>query len=394
MTPSLSVIVASRGRPRSLARCLTALTLQDHPRMEVILVADPAGLAQRPDLPLKRAAFDRPNLPQARNLGLMQAAGAVVAFIDDDAVAEPGWARALAGAFRDRRVIAATGPTHGPDGIGWQARAEWLDADGPRPLGDHGARLWYPADGGTLSTLGTNCAFRRGALLAVGGFDPLFAFHLDESDLNLRLAAAFPHRPTAFVPRAQVTHTAAPGTVRAPGAPGDLAPIGRSEAVFARRHGASAGWQARLLARQRARLLRAMLAGRLDPFHLPRRLASLRAGLAAGMEIAEIPPPGPIFRRGLTEFSYLGPHIGDHRVLSGWIWQRTALRARALRAVTEGDRVSLVLWSPGIAPHREGFADGGWWERRGGLWGRGLADEGVIVPIRPTVRLRRLAPHR
>ena len=92
------------------------------------------------------------------------------------------------------------------------------------------------------------CAWMRGAILwrgnamdirpKAGGFDPAFAFHLDESDLNLRLAALFPRSASALVPLAEVIHGAAPGTVRAPGGlPRDLAPIGRSAAIFARRHG-------------------------------------------------------------------------------------------------------------------------------------------------------------
>lgn len=396
MPVRLSIIVASRGRPQSLARCLTALTLQDHPQIEVILVADPAGLAVRPDLALKRVGFDRPNLAQARNLGLMQAAGEVVGFIDDDAVAEPGWAAALGAALADTRAIAATGATLGPDGIRWQARAEWLDADGPRPLADHRARLWFPQNGGTLSTLGTNCAFRRGALLAVGGFDPAFAFHLDESDLNLRLAARFPQGPTAFVPGARVVHLAAAGTSRKHGAPHDLTMIGRSEAIFARRHGASPGWPARLRSRQRARLLRAMLAGRLDPLHLRRVLASLDKGLAEAPACDKMPPWPDEMQVSPPEFTAilpLGGHGGRHRVLFGWHWQRAELRARAARAVAQGDRVSLMLWSPGALPHREEFTNGGWWERKGGLWGAGRAGDPPIIARPRARRERELADH-
>ena len=74
------------SRPEALARCLAALTLQDHP-LELVLVADPGAVGIRPDLPAKRVAFDRPNISLARNLGLARAAGDVVLFIDDDALA-------------------------------------------------------------------------------------------------------------------------------------------------------------------------------------------------------------------------------------------------------------------------------------------------------------------
>lgn len=391
MSLALSVVVASRGRPHLLARCLAALMLQDHPRLEIVLVSDAEGLAVRPDLPLKRVEFDRPNLAMARNLGIAQAAGRVVAFIDDDAVAEPCWASALAAAFCDPQVIAATGPVLGRDGVHWQARAEWLTADGPQPLVDDSARLWLAEPGATLSTIGTNCAFRRESLVAVGGFDPLFAFHLDESDLNLRLAATFPRRATAFVPRAQVTHAAAAGTTRRGGAPVSLAAVGRSEALFARRHGASPGWQDRLRRRQRARLLRAMLAGRLDPFHLPRVMATLEAGLAEGEALTAIEPVAHDFPGTPTGFSPVVTQVRPHRILAGWHWQARRLRGLAAAAASEGAVVSLILWSPSFLPHRERLVAGGWWERRGGLWGPGRAGESWVVPRRRAARDRDLA---
>lgn len=136
-----SVIVVSRHRPRLLAQCLRALEGQDHP-FELILVADPAALALRPDLPIKRVAFDQANISAARNAGLARAAGDVVLFIDDDALARPGWVAALLAAFADPRVLAATGFTRGPDGLNWQVRAERIDASGRgRPLPPRAALL-------------------------------------------------------------------------------------------------------------------------------------------------------------------------------------------------------------------------------------------------------------
>lgn len=376
--PDVSVVVASRGRPDFLARCLAALRLQTHPRIEVILVADPAGLAVRPDLPIKRIAFDQPNLPMARNLGIKAAVAPVVAFIDDDAIAEPCWAAALAGAFIDPQVIAATGDTLGPDGVRWQARAEWITADGVRPLGDNSRRLWLPEVGGTLSTIGTNAAFRRDVLLEIGGFDPLFAYFRDESDLNLRLAAAFPDRASAYDPRARVIHLAAPGVVRAGGAPSDLHILGRSEAIFARRHGAAPGWQARFRASQRKRLLRAMVAGRLDPLHLRGLLASLDVGLAEGEALSPTDQSFALSSADDRDSAFLpfGTRHRQYLAIAGWHWQRRRLRAQAAEAVAAGKRVSLMLWSPGFLAHCEGFHADGWWERHGGSWGPATPQEG------------------
>lgn len=114
---AVSVVVVSRGRPGDLLCCLGALAQQTHPRFEVVVVADPAGLAAvgRSGLAgrLKTVGFDRPNISEARNLGIAASAGAVVAFIDDDAVAEPGWLKALALPFADPEVAAAGGYVRG-----------------------------------------------------------------------------------------------------------------------------------------------------------------------------------------------------------------------------------------------------------------------------------------
>ena len=67
-----SVIVVSRHRAAALRRCLLALAQQDHPKFEVVVVADPAGVAaaQTLGLRLKILPFDEANISAARNLGL------------------------------------------------------------------------------------------------------------------------------------------------------------------------------------------------------------------------------------------------------------------------------------------------------------------------------------
>ncbi|MTH34542.1 glycosyltransferase [Paracoccus limosus] len=371
-----SVIVVSRHRRDSLERCLRTLEWQDHP-FELILVADPGALDLRPDLPIKRVGFDEANISAARNAGLAQAAGQVVLFIDDDALAEPGWVGALLAPFADPRVIAAAGFTRGPDGLNWQVRAERIDASGrSRPLPPRAALLGPGGQGDPVSTLGTNCAFRRAALLAIGGFDPAFSYHLDESDVNRRLAAAHPQGLTAVVPGAEVIHGLAAGTSRAaPGVPHDLTAIGRSTAIFAARHGGSAAW---LREAQRRRLLRLMVAGRLDPLAVGPVLRTLDRGLAQAP--AQVPCP-PLWPEGAPPPWQELPRRPAHLLfLAGWHWQAGPLRARAARAVAEGRLVTLLLLTPGILRHRLHLVAGGWWEQRGGLWGPSRPGDPALLP--------------
>jgi len=379
--PPASVIVVSRGRPRHLARCLTGLGQSDHPAFEVVVVADPAGCAAVARHPLgaaiKLVGFERANIAAARNAGIVQAAGAVVAFLDDDAVPEPTWLARLVAPFADPAVSSAGGFVRGRNGISFQWRARTIAPDtseAPLAVPGDGPSLHPPPPGGAaIKTEGTCCAFRRTVLAELGGFDPAYAFYLDEADLNLRLAAA--GALTAIVPGAQVHHgfAASPRRTEAR-VPRDLAAIGASSAVFVRRHGAEAGPAlARLRAEQRARLLRHMVAGGLVPGDVGRLMATLEAGIARGLAaplpaLAPLPGPAAPFR------PLPGTGTRPGLVLCGRSWQRTALHARARAAVAAGAVVTVLRLGPGARAHRMGFRDAGFWEQTGGRFGRSDRD--------------------
>ena len=93
--PPVSVVVSSHGRPAWLARCLTSLGQQDYRNFEIVVVADSPSLEvmRGHDLAseIKRVAMDVCNIAISRNLGIEASGGEWVAFIDDDAAAEPTW---------------------------------------------------------------------------------------------------------------------------------------------------------------------------------------------------------------------------------------------------------------------------------------------------------------
>ncbi len=378
----LSIIIVSRHRRAHLAFCLMALAAQTRPRTEIILVADPAALDLRPDLALKRVAFDEANISAARNAGIAVAAGEIIAFIDDDALALPHWTERIAAPFRDPRVLSATGYTRGPDGFGWQARAERITPLGTtRPIEVKAVSALPPEAGAPISTIGTNCAFRAQALREIGGFDPAFPYHLDESDVNLRMAARFPDGLCAVVPEAEVIHGAAAGPLRASsGVPSDLTQIGRSAAIFTRRHGGEEAADIALPAlieAQRKRLLRLMLSGRLDPFQLKPLLAGLARGIADG-RARDLPVlPQPMTSGDEPAFLPQPQRLDMEPVfLKGWYWQAGALRREAAQAVASGRITYLALWTPTRLPLRLRLTEGGWWEQRAGTFARIPAEIG------------------
>lgn len=371
--PTASVVVVSRGRPGDLARCLGALAQQDHPGFEVVVVADPAGLAAvaATGLAVKAVAFDEANISVARNLGLAQAAGEVVAFIDDDACAEPTWLSRLVAVFADARVMQATGFVRGRNGISFQWTASEVDRFGE----DHA--LAVPQDRVSLhegsgaravKTVGTNCAFRAGALRAAGGFDPAFRFYLDEADVNLRLAAR--GGLTAVVPGAQVHHAfAASERRRADRVPLSLHEIGASTAVFLRRHApeAAGALPEAMLRRERARLWRHLLRGRIGPGRMRALMAGLRAGWEEGRgrasALAGLPGPETPF----APLPGTGPRPGLW--LTAGVTDRGPAEALALSESRAGRVVTLLLLSRGFRRHRQGFT-GAFWLQTGGVHGR------------------------
>ena len=90
------VVPTAMSRPDQLRSCVRGLTELDHPDYEVIVVDNrPAG-APPVDLPGVRVVREtRPGISAARNRGLEEAGGEIVAFTDDDVEVDRSWLRAL-----------------------------------------------------------------------------------------------------------------------------------------------------------------------------------------------------------------------------------------------------------------------------------------------------------
>ena len=365
-----SVIIVSRHRPALLRRCLTALCQQDHTAVEVVVVADPAGIAATDGFTVKRVAYDEANISAARNLGIAQAAGDAVAFIDDDAVAEPTWLSRLTAPFADARVIAATGFVRGRNGISFQWTAAEVDHLGrDHPLDVTGTTIRQGTPRRAVKTHGTNCAFRRDALVGAGGFDPAFRFFHDETDLNLRMAAL---GLTAIVPDAQVHHGFAEGPHRrADRVPKSLADIAASTALFLRRHAGQAtdADRAALEGSESRRVIGHMVAGRIEPRDVARLMATLGTGWRDGLSrplplprpLATDPPP-------FLPLPGTGPRAG--RLLCGTTANAAVLRREACDLARQGIIATVLLCGPTIRPHWHRYDPRGFWEQSGGLYGR------------------------
>jgi len=395
---TVSVIIVSRARPVALRRCLLGVAQVQYPSFEVVVVACPEGITvaegivSLPDI--KCIAFDEANISAARNRGLVHAAGEIVAFIDDDAVPEPQWLRHLVAPAQRGDVAAMGGYVRGRNGISYQYKARTLDGWGlPHALeiDPLHATVLTPPKGRAIKTEGTNMAFRRDVLIAIGGFDPAFRFFLDETDVNMRLAKA--GHATALVPLAQVHHGfAASARRRGDRVPRDLFEIGASWAVFARKHipkdERAAHWADQLTS-ERHRLLRHMVVGRLEPRDVARLMRGLSAGYAEGQSrsFGDMRLP----RHAVLPFRPVETvrRASNFMALRG-LRGASAISAAAQR-VAQGSIETVLVLSRTALFHRVTFNADGVWVQRGGIFGRSNRDEPWV---RPTVFARRVARER
>ena len=119
---TVSVVVPTLNRHAALARALASLQAQALPedvRAEIVVVDNSAdgnaaaivrAAAQAGPLPVRALNVTRPGVASARNAGVAAAAGAWIAFLDDDEEAGPGWLAALLSAARATGADAAFGP--------------------------------------------------------------------------------------------------------------------------------------------------------------------------------------------------------------------------------------------------------------------------------------------
>ncbi len=240
---SVSVIVNTYNRAKTLGATLEGLRQLRHPNVEVIVVNGPS--TDDTDRVLSLAGPDvtvlscpQANLAMSRNIGLAAARGDVVAFIDDDAVPEPDWLDRLTAPFSDPGIGAAGGFTRDHSGVTFQCRVVVADRFGDNTSHETLAEAGLnerPGGDRFISTTGTNAAFRREALMGVGGFDEEYAYFLDETDVNVRMMDA--GWRTAIVPEAEVHHKYAPSHLRDERrvARSKFIPV-RSKAYFVHRH--------------------------------------------------------------------------------------------------------------------------------------------------------------
>jgi mycofactocin system glycosyltransferase len=200
--PTVSVIVPVRDRPEPLAACLRSLRRLRFPaaRLELIVVDDGSAVPATAGPGVRVLRAERPRGPAAaRNLGAEAAGGGLLAFLDSDCTAAPGWLEELVGELADPEVAAAGGRVAAEREWSWLERYEAV-----RSSLDLGRRYAQVRPRHPVSYLVTaNLLVRREDFARLGGFDERLTCG-EDVDLVWRLVEA--GRRVVYQPRALVRH--------------------------------------------------------------------------------------------------------------------------------------------------------------------------------------------
>ncbi|MDT0391529.1 glycosyltransferase family 2 protein [Streptomyces sp. DSM 41921] len=225
--PAISVVICvyTEERWADILAAVDSVRAQTCPALETLLIVDHnRTLLERLDgeyhgrseasplgPPVRVLANSGPQgLSAGRNTGIAASRGSVIAFLDDDAVADPDWLRHMASAYRDPRVMA----------VGGRTLPAW--ASGSRPV-------WFPPEfdwvvgcayrglpagrAPVRNVLGGNSSFRRTAFDAAGGFavgigrdGDKHPLGCEETELCIRLTRALPDAVLLLDDRAVIHH--------------------------------------------------------------------------------------------------------------------------------------------------------------------------------------------
>jgi GT2 family glycosyltransferase len=213
--PSVTTIVCaySENRWSDLCAALASIEIQSHPPIECILVIDHnPRLLER-----SREAFtnvkvieneSEPGLAGARNSGINESSGDIIAFLDDDAAAEPHWLEELVAPYGDSLVVGTGGFV---DPVWETKRPEWFPSEflwvvgcSYRGLPESVAVVRNP--------IGASMSFRRSLFDEVGNFaenmgrNSAAPLGCEETEFAIRALQGRPRSRILYVPTAVINH--------------------------------------------------------------------------------------------------------------------------------------------------------------------------------------------
>jgi GT2 family glycosyltransferase len=213
--PSVSVIICVYTAQRwpQIVRAVRSVLAQDIPAAQIVVVVDHnAALLDRvrhafPGVTVVASIGPR-GLSAARNTGVAQASGEIVAFLDDDAEAEPDWLARLLPHYFDQRVLVVGGRAV----PAWEEeRPRWLPPEFDWVVGC--SFTGQPTQVAPVrNVIGCNMSFRRAVLDRTDGFDSALGrigrtpVGCEETELCIRIRQLHPDGVVLYEPAARVRH--------------------------------------------------------------------------------------------------------------------------------------------------------------------------------------------
>jgi len=198
-TPHVSVIITSYTTQRlgDIFELLDSIKAQTCTNIETIFVAERSmelysrvqAYVQENGIPNAKVIFNdgETGLSAARNLGIKEAKGDIIAFVDDDVLLSPAWVEEMVKTYQDDSIIGVTGPASPlwedetmswfPEEFYWiMSCTAWSDWNETREV----RNAW-----------GQGMSFRRAAFEKCGLFLNEFGFHkgpmAEDNEFSLRV---------------------------------------------------------------------------------------------------------------------------------------------------------------------------------------------------------------
>ena len=224
-SPQISAIICTHNRDRYLAKAIDSLLVQTCAHYEILII-DNASTDRTRDVaqsylhhPRVRYHYEATvGLSVARNTGAKLATSPILAYLDDDAIASPGWLQTFVNAYAQDEKLAISG---GKVTLIWEENCPeplWLSQNlagnlGLYDLGEHPVDIQQPG----LTPRGLNYGIRRSFLDQVGGFDlnlgRVGKNLLSNEELHMTNLALQSGWRVAYLPDAIAAHHVAPERV-------------------------------------------------------------------------------------------------------------------------------------------------------------------------------------
>ena len=213
--PSVTVLICAYTERRwdQIVAAVESARAQTCPPEQIVLVIDhnpellERSIAEIDGVDVMANRYES-GLSGARNTGVDEAKGDIIAFLDDDARADHDWLEALVAPYADEGVVGTGGvaraawPASRPSWF--PAEFDWVVGCSYRGLPEHEAPIRNP--------IGANMSFRRSAFTTAGGFQTdvgrvgTLPLGCEETEFSIRLRSLVPGAQIIHVPDALVDH--------------------------------------------------------------------------------------------------------------------------------------------------------------------------------------------